>query len=36
MLFDCATLSPENTYKLLVSTVVPRPIAWVTTIDASV
>lgn len=34
MLFDCATLSPENTYKLLVSTVVPRPIAWVTTLDA--
>jgi flavin reductase (DIM6/NTAB) family NADH-FMN oxidoreductase RutF len=34
MLFDCATLSPESTYKLLVSTVVPRPIAWVTTIDA--
>jgi len=35
MLFDCATLSPENTYKLLVSTIVPRPIAWVTTLDAS-
>jgi flavin reductase (DIM6/NTAB) family NADH-FMN oxidoreductase RutF len=35
MLFDCATLSPENTYKLLVSTVVPRPIAWVTTLDAA-
>lgn len=35
MLFDCAALSPENTYKLLVSTVVPRPIAWVTTLDAS-
>jgi flavin reductase (DIM6/NTAB) family NADH-FMN oxidoreductase RutF len=34
MLFDCAGLSPENTYKLLVSTVVPRPIAWVTTLDA--
>lgn len=34
MLFDCATLPPENTYKLLVSTVVPRPIAWVTTLDA--
>ncbi|WP_144182867.1 flavin reductase family protein [Elioraea rosea] len=33
MLFDCASLSPENTYKLLVSTVVPRPIAWVTTLD---
>jgi flavin reductase (DIM6/NTAB) family NADH-FMN oxidoreductase RutF len=34
MLFDCASLSPENTYKLLVSTIVPRPIAWVTTLDA--
>jgi flavin reductase (DIM6/NTAB) family NADH-FMN oxidoreductase RutF len=33
MLFDCAALSPENTYKLLVSTIVPRPIAWVTTLD---
>lgn len=35
MLFDCASLSPENTYKLLVSTVVPRPIAWVTTLDGN-
>lgn len=34
MLFDCASLSPENTYKLMVSTIVPRPIAWVTTLDA--
>ncbi len=34
MLFDCAALSPESTYKLLVSTVVPRPIAWVTTLNA--
>ncbi len=33
MLFDFAALSPENAYKLLVSTVVPRPIAWVTTQD---
>jgi flavin reductase (DIM6/NTAB) family NADH-FMN oxidoreductase RutF len=33
MLFDVAALSPENTYKLLVSTIVPRPIAWVTTTD---
>lgn len=33
MLFDCAALPPENTYKLLTSTVVPRPIAWVTTLD---
>ncbi len=28
-------LDPANTYKLLVSTVVPRPIAWVTTMDAA-
>ena len=33
MLFDFATISAENAYKLLVSTVVPRPIAWVTTQD---
>jgi flavin reductase (DIM6/NTAB) family NADH-FMN oxidoreductase RutF len=33
MLFDLATISAENAYKLLVSTVVPRPIAWITTRD---
>ena len=33
MLFDFDRLSPENCYKLLVSTVVPRPIAWVVTCD---
>jgi flavin reductase (DIM6/NTAB) family NADH-FMN oxidoreductase RutF len=33
MLFDFAAIPPENIYKLLVSTVVPRPIAWVTTQD---
>jgi flavin reductase (DIM6/NTAB) family NADH-FMN oxidoreductase RutF len=33
MLFDLTTLKDENAYKLLVSTVVPRPIAWVTTQD---
>jgi len=33
MLFDFAGIGPENAYKLLVSTVVPRPIAWVTTQD---
>lgn len=33
MLFDFATLAPDQVYKLLVSTVVPRPIAWVTTRD---
>ncbi len=33
MLFDMETLDPVNAYKLLVSTVVPRPIAWVSTRD---
>lgn len=31
MLFDFAKLTDTERYKLLVSTVVPRPIAWVTT-----
>ena len=31
MLFDFATLAPQDRYKLLISTVVPRPIAWVVT-----
>jgi flavin reductase (DIM6/NTAB) family NADH-FMN oxidoreductase RutF len=34
MLFDLAKVPPAEGYKLLVSTVVPRPIAWVTTVDA--
>ena len=34
MLFDFATLDANNCYKLLVSTVVPRPIAWVVSLDA--
>ncbi len=33
MLFDLAGLDAQNAYKLLVSTVVPRPIAWITTQD---
>ncbi|CAH2604820.1 Nitrilotriacetate monooxygenase component B [Rhodovastum atsumiense] len=33
MLFDFATLAPQDRYKLLTSTVVPRPIAWVVTQD---
>ena len=33
MLFDLSALDAQNAYKLLVSTVVPRPIAWVTTQD---
>ena len=33
MLFECDNTTSENIYKLLVSTVAPRPIAWVTTQD---
>lgn len=33
MLFDFATLSPAERYKLLASTVLPRPIAWMVTQD---
>jgi flavin reductase (DIM6/NTAB) family NADH-FMN oxidoreductase RutF len=35
MLFDFDTVPKANHYKLLVSTVVPRPIAWVVTADAA-
>jgi flavin reductase (DIM6/NTAB) family NADH-FMN oxidoreductase RutF len=33
MLFDFAKISAKERYKLLVSTVVPRPIAWIVTQD---
>ena len=33
MLFDVATMNPQDVYKVLISTVVPRPIAWITTQD---
>ncbi len=33
MLFDFDTLSAQDRYKLLVSTIVPRPIAWVVSQD---
>ena len=33
MLFDFADTSSQNIYKLLVATIGPRPIAWVTTQD---
>ncbi|HEY0419918.1 MAG TPA: flavin reductase family protein, partial [Acetobacteraceae bacterium] len=33
MLFDFETLAAQDRYKLLVATVVPRPIAWVVTQD---
>ena len=32
--FDLAGMSAGNSYKLLASLVMPRPIAWITTIDA--
>src|SRR5262245_11648685 len=31
MLFDMEALPPQERYKLLVASVVPRPIAWITT-----
>ncbi len=31
MQFDFARLDPRDGYKLMVSTVAPRPIAWVVT-----
>ncbi len=31
--FDFAELSPRDRYKLLIGTVVPRPIAFVTTVS---
>ncbi len=33
MQFDLSRLDPDQCYKLLASTVTPRPIAWVTTIN---
>ncbi len=33
--FDCRELDPKQSYKLLISIVVPRPIAFVTTQDAA-
>jgi flavin reductase (DIM6/NTAB) family NADH-FMN oxidoreductase RutF len=34
MLFDFATIEARERYKLMVSTIVPRPIAWVVTQDS--
>ena len=34
MQFDMDTLTPPERYKLLVNTIIPRPIAWVVTCDA--
>jgi flavin reductase (DIM6/NTAB) family NADH-FMN oxidoreductase RutF len=35
MLFDMEKLEAQNRYKILASTVTPRPIAWVTTMSGS-
>lgn len=35
MFFDCHTLTAAKIYPLLAGTVVPRPIAWVTTVDSA-
>ncbi|WP_137180877.1 flavin reductase family protein [Roseomonas sp. AR75] len=35
MIFDMEALPPKERYKLLTATVVPRPIAWVVTLDAA-
>lgn len=35
MEFDLAALAPADRYKLLASVIVPRPIAWVTTMSAA-
>ena len=35
MQFDFAALAPKDRYKLMVSTILPRPIAWVVTQSAA-
>jgi flavin reductase (DIM6/NTAB) family NADH-FMN oxidoreductase RutF len=35
VLFDFETMSPAERYKLLLATVLPRPIAWITTRDTT-
>ena len=35
MLFDFGKIPPREGYKLLVSTITPRPIAWVTSLNAA-
>ncbi len=32
--FDFSELSPQERYKMLCAAVIPRPVAWITTIDA--
>jgi flavin reductase (DIM6/NTAB) family NADH-FMN oxidoreductase RutF len=33
MIFDLETLPPQDRYKIMTATIVPRPIAWVTTLS---
>ena len=33
MIIDPGALDPQNCYKLLISSVVPRPIAWTSTVS---
>lgn len=33
MIFDMATLPPQDRYKIMTATIVPRPIAWITTLS---
>ena len=33
--FDFAALAPRDRYKLMIGAIVPRPIAWVTTVDTA-
>ncbi|OJW60399.1 MAG: hypothetical protein BGO65_15190 [Afipia sp. 64-13] len=35
MLFDMDALSPQERYKILTASIVPRPIAWITTLSRS-
>lgn len=35
MRFDCSQISPKDAYALMISAIVPRPIAFVTTVDAA-
>ncbi|WP_108658466.1 flavin reductase family protein [Acuticoccus kandeliae] len=31
--FDCDALTPQERYKMLCAAVIPRPVAWITTVD---
>lgn len=33
MIFDMGTLPPQDRYKIMTATIVPRPIAWITTLS---